>query len=96
MNRFIFQYTTYNGPRPGLPAKTRGPSHGPGGRRHRRSIGTPLIMGRGPGRPVKTWATSWAGQGGPNKAHTSWAAAPPGPSNFESMGRDPAATRPAP
>ena len=43
----------------GRPAKTRGPSHGQGGLRHRtyyssNSSTTPNFMGRGPGRPVKT------------------------------------------
>ena len=38
MNRVIFQYTTPSWAGPGMPEKTRGPSHGPGGRRHRRSI----------------------------------------------------------
>ena len=65
---------------PGLPAKTCGPSHGPGGHRHRRSISTPRITGRGPGRPMKT-------RGPP---HRLGRAARPGPSNFETVGRDPA------
>ena len=39
---------------PGWPAETRGPSHGPGGRRHRCSFSTLLIMGRGRGWLVKT------------------------------------------
>ena len=48
------QYTPYHGSRPGLPAKTRGPSHAPGGRHHHSSKSTPRFTGRGPGRPVKT------------------------------------------
>ena len=37
---------------PGRSGKTRGPSHGLGGRRHRSSSNAQHIMGRGPGRPI--------------------------------------------
>ena len=37
-----------------------------------------------------SWAASWARQSCPYKVHISWAAARPGSSNFESMGRGPA------
>ena len=43
----------------------------------------------GPARQ-NTWAASWAGRSGPYRAHISWAAARPGPSNFHRIGRDPA------
>ena len=75
---------------PGRPAKTRGPSHGPGECRHRSSSSTPRIMDLGPGRPVKTRGPRHErGRSSPHKAHMSWTAARPGPTNFESMGRGP-------
>ena len=100
---------------PGWSMKTRGPSHGSGGRCHRRSISrrpgwttktrgppdrlgkaapmSPHLMGRGRARPIKFRVN------GPRPRPThqvliSWAAARPGPSIFQTMGRGPA--RPGP
>ena len=75
---------------PGRPVKTCGRPHGHGGRRISSSSSTPHLMGSDPGRPVarqNTWAASWAGRSGPYRAHISWAAVRPGPSNFERMRR---------
>ena len=47
-------------------------------------------MGSGPGRPVKTHGPPHGPGGAADIAHISWAAARPGPSNFERMGRGPA------
>ena len=43
-------------------------------------------------RPAREniWAASWAGRSGPNRTHLSWAAACPGPSKFQRIGRGPA------
>ena len=89
---------------PGLPAKTRGLFHGPGGRRHRRSTSTQQIMGGGPAWPVKTRGpphrlgkaahlkpTFYDARPGPaHQILSRWAATWPGPSNFQRMGRGPA------
>ena len=85
----------------GLPAKTCGPSHGPSGHRHHRSISTPLIMGRGQSRPVKTRGpphrrgkaahikpTSHAPRPGPvHQISSRWTATLPSLLIFQIMGR---------
>ena len=89
---------------PGCPVKICGRPHGHGGRRTSSSSSTPHLMGGGPGRPVKTHGPPH-GPGGaarieptshgpwPGPAHQisrGWAAARPGPSIFQGMGRGPA------
>ena len=89
---------------PGRPVKIRGWPHGLGGRRSISSSSTPHLMGSGPGRPVKTHRPPH-GPGGaahlepksygprPGTAYQiwrGWAAARPGPSIFQRMGRGPA------
>ena len=89
---------------PGRPVKTRGRPHGHGGRRISSSRSTPHLMVSGPGRSVKPHGPPH-GPGGaahieptshgqrPGPAHQmsrGWAAARPGPSKFQRMGRGPA------
>ena len=91
---------------PGRPVKTLGRPHGHGGRRSNGSSisSTPHLMGSGPGRPVETHGSPH-GPGGaahteptshgprPDPAHhisRGWAAARPGPSKLQRMGRGPA------
>ena len=89
---------------PGRPVKTRGRPYWHGGRRRSSSSSTPHLMGSGPGRPVKTYRpphgpggaahiepTSHGPRPGPvHQISRGWAAARPGPSNFQSMGCGPA------
>ena len=88
---------------PGRPVETRGRPHGHGRRRRSSSSSTPHLMGSGAVRPVKTHGPPH-GPGGaahiertshgprPGPAHQfsrGWAAARPGPSNFQRVGRGP-------
>ena len=89
---------------PGRPVKTRWRPQGHSGHRSSSSSSTPHTMGSGPGRPVKTYRPPH-GPGGaahieptshgprPGPAHQisrGWAAARPGLSIFQRMGRGPA------
>ena len=64
---------------PGRPAKTCGPSYGPGGRRHLNSSRTSRSLVHGPGRPVKTRGPPHGrGRAAQIEAHISWATHRPG------------------
>ena len=88
---------------PGRPVRTRGRPHGHGRRRSSSSSSTPHLLGSGPGRPIKRHGPPH-GPGGaadieptshglrPGPAHPiskGWAAARPGLSKFQRMGRGP-------
>ena len=84
---------------PGRPVKTRRWPYGRGGRRRSSSSRTPHLLCSGRGRPVKTRRPPH-GQGGAAYIEPTshgpgpsisrgWAAARPGPSECQRMGRDP-------
>ena len=69
---------------PGRPVKIHGPPHGPGGAAQIK----PTFMGRSPARHIK-FREDGPRPGPAHQFFRGWAAARPGPSKFQRMGRGP-------